>query len=75
MAKLQLHAGNSDPPKNYTEWGELIGALGQHMVAKYGNQVASEMFFEARDPLHVPNHTTTGHPKHVHMFQFPRPSC
>ena len=40
------YKGNSDPPKNFTEWGELIGALGQHMVDKYGEQVASEMFFE-----------------------------
>lgn len=43
-------AGNSDPPKNYTEWGELIGALGQHLVDKYGEKVASEMYFEARAP-------------------------
>jgi xylan 1,4-beta-xylosidase len=40
------YKGNSDPPKNYTEWGELIGALGQHMVSKYGEQTASEFFFE-----------------------------
>jgi xylan 1,4-beta-xylosidase len=40
------YKGNSDPPKNYTEWGELIGALGQHMVSKYGEETAGEMFFE-----------------------------
>ena len=38
--------GNTDPPTNYTEWGELIGALGAHMVAKYGEETASEFFFE-----------------------------
>jgi hypothetical protein len=40
------YKGNSDPPKNYSQWGELIGALGTHMVAKYGEDVASEFFFE-----------------------------
>ena len=46
LTQVCHYKGNSDPPKNYTEWGELIGALGQHMVDKYGEQVASEMFFE-----------------------------
>lgn len=40
------YKGNSDPPKNYSQWGELIGALGSHMVSKYGESVASEFFFE-----------------------------
>ena len=40
------YKGNSDPPKNYTEWGELIGSLGKHMVTKYGEETASEFFFE-----------------------------
>jgi xylan 1,4-beta-xylosidase len=40
------YKGNTDPPKNYTEWGELIGALGSHMVSKYGEDTASEFVFE-----------------------------
>jgi xylan 1,4-beta-xylosidase len=40
------YKGNSDPPKNYSQWGELIGALGGHMVSKYGEETASEFLFE-----------------------------
>ena len=43
-----------DPPKNYTEWGELIGALGEHMVTKYGEQMASEFYFEVWKYVHTP---------------------
>ena len=40
-------------PKNYSHWGELIGALGSHMVSKYGEDTAAEFFFEVR-PGHQP---------------------
>lgn len=40
------YKGNSDPPSDYAQWGELIGALGEHMVAKYGEETASEFMFE-----------------------------
>jgi xylan 1,4-beta-xylosidase len=40
------YKGNTDPPKNYSEWGELIGALGSHMVSKYGEEISSEFLFE-----------------------------
>jgi beta-xylosidase len=31
---------------NCSDWGELIGALGSHMVEKYGEETAGEFFFE-----------------------------
>ena len=40
------YKGYSDPPSNYTLWGELIGQLGQHLVDKYGEEMASEFYFE-----------------------------
>jgi xylan 1,4-beta-xylosidase len=40
------YKGNTDPPTDYSMWGELIGALGSHMVSKYGEAVASEFLFE-----------------------------
>eukprot|EP00041_Stephanoeca_diplocostata_P007288 m.102290 g.102290 ORF g.102290 m.102290 type:complete len:167 (-) comp16818_c2_seq8:1370-1870(-) len=40
------YKGNSDPPKNFSKWGELIGALGEHLVSKYGEEMASEFRFE-----------------------------
>lgn len=40
------YKGNSDPPNNYSQWGELIGALGSHMVTKYGEENASTFMFE-----------------------------
>ena len=45
------YQGRSDPPTNYTDWSELIGALGEHMVAKYGEETASEFFFEVGTPF------------------------
>ena len=40
------YKGNAGPPANYTEWGMLIGSLAEHMVQKFGEQTASEFFFE-----------------------------
>ena len=40
------YKGNAGPPANFTEWGMLIGSLAEHMVQKFGEQTASEFFFE-----------------------------
>lgn len=40
------YQGRNDPPSNYTLWGELIGQLGQHLVDKYGEDMAAEFYFE-----------------------------
>ena len=40
------YKGNAGPPANFTEWGMLIGSLAEHMVRKFGEQTASEFFFE-----------------------------
>ena len=40
------YKGNSDPPRDYALWGNLIGELGRHLVGKYGEQLAGEFFFE-----------------------------
>ncbi len=40
------YKGRSDPPKNFSDWGAIIGALGQHIVSKYGEEVASEIYSE-----------------------------
>ena len=40
------YKGNAGPPANYSEWGMLIGSLAEHMVQKFGEQTASEFFFE-----------------------------
>lgn len=54
------YKGNADPPMNYSDWGELIGALGSHMVSKYGEKTAGEFFFE------VDNFIIAG----LHFFSF-----
>lgn len=38
--------GNNNPPHNYTQWQELIHALGAHMVERYGAATASEFRWE-----------------------------
>ena len=40
-----MHA-RAPPPLHRSQWGELIGALGSHLVLKYGEQLAGEMRFE-----------------------------
>ena len=40
------YKGRADPPTSYALWGEVIGALGAHMVERYGESLAGEFFFE-----------------------------
>ena len=40
------YKGNSDPPKSYDDWGDLIYALGKHIVDRYGEDIASSFYFE-----------------------------
>lgn len=34
------------PPKNWNRWGDLIGTLAQHLVARYGIDEVSQWYFE-----------------------------
>ncbi len=40
------YLGNITPPKDYNEWGELIGALAEHLVRRYGTEEVRKWFFE-----------------------------
>lgn len=40
------YRGNATPPKEMTQWGELVGALGKHCVDRYGIQEVSTWNFE-----------------------------
>ena len=42
---MQYHP-NNNPPANFTAWGELIGALAEHLVERYGVEEMSEWYFE-----------------------------
>lgn len=42
---MQYHPNNT-PPSNYTQWGELVGALAEHLVARYGVEEMSQWYFE-----------------------------
>jgi xylan 1,4-beta-xylosidase len=40
------YRGNSTPPKNYEDWGELIERLVIHLVSRYGIDEVRSWFFE-----------------------------
>ncbi|MGE5613722.1 MAG: GH39 family glycosyl hydrolase [Bacillota bacterium] len=40
------YLGNITPPKDYNEWGKLIGALADHLVRRYGAEEVRKWFFE-----------------------------
>jgi len=40
------YKGNITPPKSYDEWADLIGALAEHLVRRYGVEEVREWFFE-----------------------------
>jgi xylan 1,4-beta-xylosidase len=42
---LHYHA-NVSPPRNFTEWGELIEAFGTHLVGRYGLKAVASFKFE-----------------------------
>ena len=45
------YRGNTTPPGNMAQWGELVGALGKHCVDRYGiNEVASWNFEVWNEP-------------------------
>jgi xylan 1,4-beta-xylosidase len=41
-----FYRGNTTPPKDMAQWGELVGALGKHCVERYGIQEVSTWNFE-----------------------------
>jgi xylan 1,4-beta-xylosidase len=43
---LLWYRGNTTPPKDIAQWGELVGALAKHCVDRYGIDRVSEWDFE-----------------------------
>ncbi len=41
------YAGRISPPKDYTEWAELVRRLAAHAVRRYGRDEVARWFFEA----------------------------
>ena len=40
------YKGNVTPPKDYGQWSELITALTEHLLERYGEEEVSQWFFE-----------------------------
>jgi hypothetical protein len=49
-AVSQCTYGNAAPPANFTEWGELVGALCEHILARYGPTVQTWRFRVLTEP-------------------------
>jgi xylan 1,4-beta-xylosidase len=43
---LLWYRGNTTPPKDPSQWGELVGGLAKHLVDRYGTQEVSAWNFE-----------------------------
>jgi xylan 1,4-beta-xylosidase len=43
---LLWYRGNTTPPKDFAQWGELVGALAKHLVGRYGIGEVSNWNFE-----------------------------
>ncbi len=43
---LLFYRGNTTPPNDFAKWGQLIGALGKHLVDRYGTQEVRTWNFE-----------------------------
>ena len=55
----QCTYGNAAPPANFTEWGELVGALCEHMLARYGPTVQTWRFRILTEPNQPDSFTGT----------------
>lgn len=40
------YQGNVTPPRDFKQWGSLVGRLARHCVARYGSREVSQWFFE-----------------------------
>lgn len=40
------YRGNVTPPRDFKQWGSLVGGLGQHCADRYGAREVSQWFFE-----------------------------
>lgn len=45
-ATIFHYLGNITPPKNYSDWGSLVGALAKHLVDRFGVEEVSRWNFE-----------------------------
>eukprot|EP01090_Pellita_catalonica_P012097 TRINITY_DN2559_c0_g1_i1.p1 TRINITY_DN2559_c0_g1~~TRINITY_DN2559_c0_g1_i1.p1 ORF type:complete len:462 (-),score=51.38 TRINITY_DN2559_c0_g1_i1:28-1302(-) len=43
---IMHYKGNTSPPKNYTQWSDLITAFTSHLIERYGEEEVSQWYFE-----------------------------
>jgi xylan 1,4-beta-xylosidase len=44
--KSTISGASNNPPKDYAKWGELIRAVTQHLVDRYGRDTVQQWYFE-----------------------------
>jgi len=44
--KSAISGASNNPPKDYAKWGELIRAVTQHLVERYGHDTVQQWYFE-----------------------------
>jgi xylan 1,4-beta-xylosidase len=55
------------PPKDYKKWDDLIRALGQHLVDRYGNDEVAQWYFEVWNEPNID--FWSGEPKQATYFE------
>ena len=52
MNNVMHYKGNSSPPRNYTEFGLMIGRMGSHIAQRYPNRT---FMFEVNTHATIPS--------------------
>lgn len=55
------YKGQISPPRDYAQWGAVMGDLARHLLGRYGEEAVAEWFFEVWNEPDL--HMWTGSPK------------
>lgn len=56
----------TSPPRNYTEWGEVVETVARHLYDRYGEEAIEKWFFEVWNEPNI--HFWTGTPQQATYF-------
>ncbi len=65
----QCSYGNAAPPANFSEWGELVAAVCEHMLSRYGQEVRSWRFRVWTEPNQIDSFSGSVE-DYMHMYDF-----
>jgi xylan 1,4-beta-xylosidase len=63
------YRANITPPRDYAEWGELIGKLAEHWVERYGIEEVAQWYFEVWNEPNLEAFWTGGQDAYFKLYQ------